>query len=76
MIYAVSDLHGCYDKYTKLLERLHMTSDDSLYILGDIGSRQRGNEDFIGSHRQKKCVFLSGQSRSLCADAAKKLRAF
>lgn len=39
MIYAVSDLHGCYDKYTKLLERLHMTSDDSLYILGDIVDR-------------------------------------
>lgn len=39
MIYAVLDLHGCYDKYTKLLERLHMTSDDSLYILGDIVDR-------------------------------------
>lgn len=39
MIYAVSDLHGCYDKYMKLLERLHMTSDDSLYILGDIVDR-------------------------------------
>ena len=36
VIYAVSDLHGCYDKYIKLLERLNMTSDDSLYILGDI----------------------------------------
>lgn len=39
MIYAVSDLHGCYDKYIKLLERLKMTSDDSLYILGDIVDR-------------------------------------
>lgn len=39
MIYAVSDLHGCYDKYIKLLERLNMTSDDSLYILGDIVDR-------------------------------------
>ena len=28
VIYAVSDLHGCYDKYIKLLERLNMTSDD------------------------------------------------
>ena len=37
MIYAVSDLHGCYDKYMKLIERL--TSDDSLYILGDIVDR-------------------------------------
>ena len=37
VIYAVSDLHGCYDKYRKLLERL--TSDDSLYILGDIVDR-------------------------------------
>ena len=39
VIYAVSDLHGCYDKYTKLLERLNMTSEDSLYILGDIVDR-------------------------------------
>lgn len=39
MIYAVSDLHGCYDKHIKLLERLKMTSDDSLYILGDIVDR-------------------------------------
>ena len=39
VIYAVSDLHGCYDKYIKLLERLNMTSDDSLYILGDIVDR-------------------------------------
>lgn len=39
MIYAVSDLHGCYDKYIKLLERLNMTSDDFLYILGDIVDR-------------------------------------
>lgn len=39
MIYAVSDLHGCYDKYIKLLERLNMTSDDSLYILGDLVDR-------------------------------------
>lgn len=42
MIYAVSDLHGCYDKYTKLLDRLNMTSNDSLYILGDIVDR--GND--------------------------------
>ena len=42
MIYAVSDLHGCYGKYTKLLDRLNMTSGDSLYILGDIVDR--GND--------------------------------
>lgn len=39
MIYAASDLHGCYDKYIKLLEHLSLRENDSLYILGDIVDR-------------------------------------
>ena len=42
MKYAVSDLHGCYDKYRKLLECLKLTENDSLYILGDIVDRGDG----------------------------------
>ena len=39
MIYAMSDLHGCYDKYIKMLEKINFSDDDTLYILGDIVDR-------------------------------------
>ena len=34
MIYAMSDLHGCYEKYIKLLEKIKFSNNDTLYILG------------------------------------------
>ena len=30
MVYAVSDLHGCYGKFRKLLEMIRLTDDDTL----------------------------------------------
>ena len=42
MTYAMSDLHGCYDKYKKMLEKIHFGEDDTLYILGDVVDRGDG----------------------------------
>ena len=39
MIYAMSDLHGCYYKYTRMLEKINFSVSDTLYILGDIVDR-------------------------------------
>ena len=39
MVYAVSDLHGCYDKFRKLLDMIRLTDDDVLYVLGDVVDR-------------------------------------
>ena len=39
MIYAMSDLHGCYDKYIKMLEKINFSNNDTLYVLGDIVDR-------------------------------------
>ena len=36
MIYVTSDIHGCYDQYLRLIQRLELKEDDTLYILGDI----------------------------------------
>lgn len=44
MIYAVSDLHGCYDRYRKLLDKLNLGEQDTLYVLGD--ALDRGPEGF------------------------------
>lgn len=67
MIYAVSDLHGYYDKYTKLLERLHMTSDDSLYILGDIVDRGSGGMKILLDLIDRKNVFSCRGNHDHCA---------
>lgn len=42
MIYVASDIHGCFDKYRALLNRLKLKDDDMLYILGDLVDRGDG----------------------------------
>ncbi len=39
MIYAMSDIHGKYDKYIAMLERIKFDDDDTLFILGDVVDR-------------------------------------
>jgi len=39
MIYAMSDVHGCYDKYQRMLEKIKFSSKDTLYVLGDVLDR-------------------------------------
>ncbi len=42
MVYVISDLHGCYDKFIKMLKKINFNDSDTLYILGDIVDR--GND--------------------------------
>lgn len=42
MIYVMSDIHGEYDKYIKMLKHINFSDEDELYVLGDIVDR--GNE--------------------------------
>ena len=39
MIYAVSDLHGCFKSWLALLEKLRFSDDDLLYVVGDVVDR-------------------------------------
>lgn len=39
MTYAVSDIHGCYDKYRELLRAIQFHPNDTLYVLGDVIDR-------------------------------------
>ena len=39
MIYAMSDLHGMYEKYIKMLELTEFSDDDTMYIVGDVVDR-------------------------------------
>ena len=39
MNYAMADLHGCYDKYLQMIDKIQLKNDDVLYILGDVIDR-------------------------------------
>lgn len=42
MRYIISDIHGCYEEYREMLERIRFSDEDELYVLGD--SMDRGPE--------------------------------
>ncbi|MEE1037835.1 MAG: metallophosphoesterase [Eubacterium sp.] len=35
MRYIISDIHGCYEEFMQLLEKINFSKEDELYILGD-----------------------------------------
>lgn len=42
---AIGDIHGCLNTFQKLLEKIDLTHDDQLFLLGDLidkGQRSRG----------------------------------
>lgn len=39
MTFVISDIHGCYDQYIALLQKIALSSQDTLYILGDVLDR-------------------------------------
>ena len=56
MVYAMSDIHGCYEKYMTLMEGLELKDDDMLYILGDIVDRGDGGIQVIMDVLKRKNV--------------------
>lgn len=39
MIYVMSDIHGCYDEFQEMLDKINFSSSDTLYVLGDCVDR-------------------------------------
>lgn len=47
MHYVISDIHGEYEKYLKMLELISFSDDDVLYVLGDMADRHPGGVNVI-----------------------------
>ena len=61
MIYAVSDLHGCYEKYIKMLEKIQFRETDTLYVLGDVVDRGDGGiKILLDMIKRKNVIPLRG----------------
>lgn len=42
MTYCVADIHGNYEGYLELLEKIGFSDEDTLYVLGDVIDRDKG----------------------------------
>ena len=56
MIYVMSDLHGCYEKYRDMLEKIRFGEADTLYILGDVVDRGSGGIKILQDMMERKNI--------------------
>ena len=70
MVYAVSDIHGCYDKYIDLLNKINFSPDDTLYVLGDVIDRgPDGFKIMLDMAQRPNVVNLLGNHEAMAMDA-------
>ena len=68
MIYCISDLHGRYDRYEKVLEKIQDT--DELYVLGDCIDRGKDGLKILKDIKERNNVhLLMGNHELLLLDA-------
>lgn len=74
MTYVMSDLHGQYEKYLKMLETIHFTNNDDLYILGDVVDRGPQSAELLYDMSMRMNVFpILGNHDMLASMLLKKL---
>ena len=64
--YVISDVHGMYDKFLAMLELIHFSDKDELYILGDVmdrGPKPLEIIDYIINH--KNIHLIKGNHESM-----------
>ena len=73
MIYVMSDLHGCYDKYKQMLEKIKFNSEDILYVLGDIVDRgDNGIKILLDMMKRPNVVPMLGNHEYMAYSVLKK----
>lgn len=56
--YVMSDLHGMYDEFIEMLDLIRFSSDDTLYILGDIFDVGEFPIDIVNFIMRRKNIHL------------------
>lgn len=59
-IIAIGDIHGCHLEFAELLERLELTKDDRLVLLGDLVNRGPDSVKVIDLARANRAISLLG----------------
>jgi serine/threonine protein phosphatase 1 len=70
MIYVMSDIHGYFDKFISILERINFSDEDELYILGDVIDRgDKPIETLKFVLEQKNMHLLMGNHEQIMLDS-------
>ncbi len=68
MYYVMSDIHGCFDKYRAMLEKIVFSAEDTLYVLGDVLDRgQDGFKILLDMAARHNVIGLWGNHELLAA---------
>ena len=57
MNYVMSDIHGMYDKYMKMLELIGFSDDDDLFVIGDVVDRGEHPAEILLDMMRRPNVF-------------------
>lgn len=69
MIYCMSDIHGEADRFHAMLDLIHFSSDDTLYIIGDVIDRYSSGLDILHEIMETpNMVMLLGNHEQMCFD--------
>ncbi len=69
MIYVMSDIHGCYDEFQRMLKLIQFSKKDELYILGDVIDRGKSPiETLLYVKKQKNIHLLLGNHEYMMLD--------
>ena len=73
MIYCISDIHGEYDKFIKMLDLISLKDDDTLYILGDVLDRgPHPIKTLLKIMEMPNAVFIIGNHEYMALEVMKK----
>lgn len=68
MTYVMSDLHGCYDLFQKMLKTITFSQEDMLYIIGDVIDRgEEGIKILLEAMERPNIRLLMGNHEYLMA---------
>ena len=57
---AIGDIHGCHQEFAELLDRVALTKDDQLILLGDLVNRGPDSNRVIDLAREHRALSLLG----------------
>ena len=70
MYYAMSDIHGRFDKYQEMLEQIEFVPRDTLYVLGDVIDRGAdGFKILLDMARRPSVINLLGNHEDMSMKA-------
>jgi len=65
----MSDIHGEYDRFVKMLELIEFSEADTLYIIGDVIDRKPGGIDILKKiMASPNMIMLLGNHEQMCLD--------